>query len=402
MKKITQIISTIIIAIISIQTAYSLTAELIQTNPAPALAGEYTDITIKLIEKSNTAQKNVYITPKETNFLLLPENQEKYISEITNDLPVTRTFKIFIKENTPEGLIELPIKILSNNLETESKIEFYVQNSLNTPDIRFINGETIPKELLQDTKDNKILLKIQNLGEKEAKLIRATITFAENSNIKPSYPGSLTNTIAILNPNEIGTFEFYFDIEKNANKNFEYKIQTTYLTENPIGNELDKIEFNYNGNFKLSNAPKIEITNIEYLTPFEINSKGNKIKLTLKNTGQADAEDIKLKVTPDVSYPFEFDKLSQFIGYSIPKGETATAIIELNILKDAQEKKYSTKIIIDSLIGDNRYSQNYNLQIPVNKSTTIFTPTIIGLIVITLTIITSTIIGLGKRKHKKK
>lgn len=399
-NKIFKKIIFVLITILSLNSAYSITAEFINSNPSPVLAGEYADITIRFLEKSETEHIDVEIIPQETNFILLAESESIYLSELTDDNSVTRTFKIFVKENTPEGKIEFPIKIKTSKITTESNIEFFVQNSIDTPDVRLIDGETIPKELVINTKDNKALIQIQNLGEKEAKLIRAELEFDENSLVTSSYPGSLDDTISILRANEQGEFEFQFDIDENAIDNSDYKLKVTYLVENALGNKLEEKEFLYEGKFEFSKAPRIEILNIEYLDSFEIDSKGNRIKLTLKNTGSADAENVKMRLAPDVSYPLEFDKLSKFVGYSIPMGETATILYKVDILKDAQAREYSNKLIIDSLIGDARFPQDYNLKIPVNENTKILTPLVIALLVIGLVLIVAVTIGLGKRKHK--
>jgi hypothetical protein len=389
-----------IVSIIGLTNAYAIDAvQYLDSNPSPLQAGEYADITIRftsaVIPTNTDASSTVSVRIKESPFVLPAETGFQTLPVVFNGNSFSRTFRVYIAENTPQGELKIPIQIetktATNPVISEYAIYVYVNDKQTVPDLVIGSVKTTPKELLPDSDDNKMQITLHNLGETDAEFVRAKLVFADG-NLTPSYSFSTQDSVAKIESGKSETFEFQIDIDKNAKQvnptrlELEYRARTSQsssYTSYAKGLQFDTI---------LSNAPYLEIVEFEQLDAFKKGSADNRVKITIENKGNTDAKDVRVRLVPDISYPFVFTLTTQYVAANLKPGEKVDIIFSAEVKDDAQIRDFPIKTRLESLTGESRYTQeDYFTLTPkeVEKMST----TTIGIIAIILILLVSAGIG---------
>lgn len=367
MKKLL-ILTITILLLANIGAAYRL--EILNTNPAPIRSGEYADITIQIdATHKEGVREDVKIKLLENNNIQILSDDHTIIRRFQIGSIHTTTFRVFVQENLPTARIPVKFEITDKYGITTTTRELFIQRGERLPNLFIGQARTIPQDIIKDSRNNQIRITLQNLGDKSAELITATLT---GEDIDESNAFSLRDSIAILNRGEAQELEFTFNVDDVDREKLDLRLLLNYQVEDVHGN-YNTIREGLDFELSLTRTPQIEIQSVEKLNEAQLGRSGNKIKVTLKNTGREEAENIRLRLFPDVSYPLDFSRTNIFVSSLMEINEEASIIIEYDVLRDGDIRSYPINVEIESLVGSARYTQRDRITIEVtSESANIF------------------------------
>jgi len=386
-----------------ITSVFSFSADLINTDPSPIVVGDYADITVRFSNDNGDNEKyDVSFGLDDSDYFYVIDGPNDKISKANPGEYFTRTFRVFFSNELNQGNIKLPFYVISNNIKETFDLDVFVKDTLVKPDIRVGSVKSTPNDLLPDTDNNKLTVTLQNLGDKNAELVSAKL-ISNSSDITESYSYSMTDSVVGINGGTQDNLEFTIDLLKDANGVIPAEIEMTYRFEKAIGNSYDIVTKKLPIEIRVSDSPRLEITNIELIDNFNIGSTDNRVMVTIKNVGLEDAEDVRVRLSPDISYPFVYDELTKYVTSKIKVGETATVQYKVEVLSDATARDYGVRANLESIVGDSRYTTEDNLKLTVqDKKANSDLP--VGSIVIVIIVIVSGLFGFNtyRNSHKTK
>lgn len=395
-----QIVFLLMLIALFIPSVYALQVDLLDTDPSPAVAGEYIDITLRLTNPNNADDitKELSFGIKETEQILVLGENPKKIGLLQKGSSVSRTFRVYINDNLPQGNIDIETIAYLGNEKLTFMDNLYVQESDSKPELLIGNIKTTPKELLPDTDDNMLTLNLLNLGDKDADLVTAEIQ-VDNKKVKPSYSYSLKDSVASIDSGSEKELTFALDLEKDAKGQIPATLKTTYRIEQGGGSTYETENKIIPFTIDLIDSPYLEVTNIEQEKTFVAGSTENEFVLSITNIGDAKAEEVRVRLIPDISYPFSFEQLTEYVASKIEPGETIDVAFTTEIFDDGETKEYSITTRLESLVGDTRYSQDSSITIAVESAEKLSTSQIAIFIVIGILIV-AIIFGILGRRNK--
>ena len=395
----------IILFVLSIFSVSSIDVEVLDTNPSPIIADDYADITIRISIEDGISDLNAY------SFVEYGVMKTRYINPYDDYVKVenlnsgethSRTFRVFFDEKIEEGNITLPIFVRSDRGEFVYEEEVFIEDSLNSPELYIGQIETNPNELLKDSLDNKLTISLQNLGEKDAELVRANLII-NNENIEESFSYSLEDSLSEIENGGEESLEFTFDIlEEIEVDSLDSTLELRYRAKKSTSDNYEVYEKSIPFKIKLSKTPDIIPTKVEMIDDFKVGSVDNRVKIYIKNIGDKKAEEVRVRLFPDISYPFSFQKLSQYVSFSLDSNEETSIIFETEVFDTAEVRDYPIKILIESLVGDTRYSQEKQIVITTKENKSYITKDNLGYIIFTLVFLFGGYLGLRRFLNSKK
>lgn len=300
------------------------------------------------------------------------QESQQYFGAVLQGEEVGIAFKIYAKPDAEEKVYQVPLVLTWKNEKLQDVTQTICVGILikGKPNLQIAGVETDPVEIRAGDNNVKLKITIQNIGEAEAKNVKAKLLLDEikTKTFKPSYSKSDQAFIGKLSKDQTQEATFYIDINQTA-KPGKYKL--------PI--EITYEENNNNNSYKTIKTIELLVEPKPYFTITKTKTKPEKaypgndviLYLTIKNIGHEKAENVDLRIVRDASQPFTFDTRSDYIGTLNPK-EEGTALIKFNIDKNALAKEYNLKIIVratgDSEIGDtNVYTQTLKAPIKVEE-----------------------------------
>ncbi|MCA9486122.1 hypothetical protein H6501_02970 [Candidatus Woesearchaeota archaeon] len=377
--------------------------ELVKTDPAPVLAGDYADITLRVTNTDLDNVKNFEASISGTPFIL-PLNDNKFsLSVLQAGESATKTLRVYFSEDLPQGTVRLPILLSYESTTTKQYVDVFVEDAASLPDLRIGTVRSTPSELLPDSDDNDLELVLQNLGDRDATLVSASLV-TDESLIKPSFSYSFEDAVSQIANGEEASLSFAVDVDKNARGEIPAQLKLRYRAEKAIGNSYDTYEKVLNFTIDVADAPYLEVVSVKPLSSFEVGSSDNKIELTIKNVGEEDAREVRVRAVPDASYPFSYEQTTEYVASKIKAGETATLVFTVEVLSSAEVREYPTTLLLESLMDETRYTQEGSMDIAV-KAGKQSSNTQIGGLVLAFIVIVSVVLGamryLGAKKKSK-
>lgn len=359
MKK-TIILFVMVLLTISITSAYRF--EILNTNPAPLISGEYADITIQTqAMHKEGVRENVKIRILENNAVQVLGDDYAIIRTFKIGATHTTTFRIFIKENLPTANIPIKFEITDESGVLTATREVFVQRGDRLPNLFIGTVRTVPQDVIRDSKNNLIRINLQNLGDMRAELLTATLT---GEDILESNAFSLRDSVASISRGDEKILEFTFDMKDVDKQKTNLRLLLNYQIEDVHGN-YKTIREGIDFDLSLTQTPQIRVVKTEKLNEAQLGRSSNKMKITLKNEGLEEAENVRLRLYPDVSYPLDFSRTNQFVSSLMKPQEEATIIIEFDVLRDGDIREYPINVEIESLVGSARYTQRDRITIDV-------------------------------------
>lgn len=349
----------ILLCLLPVTTA-GLSSTILATDPAPVEPGEYADITVRLeASPGEQTYDRVTLQPIQTD-LITPISQPKQYSSIQEGDTITATFTVYIEDNAPEGDLPFLVELASERSNQTFDERIRVTDTLDTPELRVGAAKTTPNEIIQDTDDNTVSLTLNNLGDENAEQV--TTNLAETEYLKQSYAYSLEDTASSVEANSQTTFTYTFDVEEGRQEPIETELAVSYREEDD-----DIVETTLPVTIPVANAPYLKVTNVttDALTQ---GSVGNPVRVTVQNQGSADAEELRVRLFPDISYPFLFDTTTRYVASTLEPGDEATVEYTVEVLSDAKPRDYQITTEMESLVNTNRYERQDTVTIPVGSN----------------------------------
>lgn len=344
-----------------IPLAQSLTLEIQNTEPAPITAGTWADVTVLLTStQQEKVLEDVTLTLLPNNNILTLGNNQYQIQSIGPGDRYTRTFRIFVNENTPTSNLELNFQITHQETTRSISREIFVIQQETLPNLFIGRANTIPADIVRDSDNNQLILTLQNLGDRTAYLLTAQII---SSDIKESNAFSLRDSIASISRGEQQELQFTFNVEDTDKQSLNLILSLNYQIRDAHGNfrtVTESLDFD----LTLKQVPKIRVLETEPQNTLRLGQDSNKKTITLINEGE-DARNVRLRIFSDVSYPFDFTRTNYFVSSQMKKGEQATITIDFDILNSGEIRNYPVNIEIESSVGTARYMQDDRIDINV-------------------------------------
>lgn len=273
----------------------------------------------------------------------------------------------------------------------------------------------VNQNLIPDSKEESIAL-AEMSAEKDcttAKGVKANL-ISESDHIHVE-PTTTPQTVNELETGYIQPIKFTIRIDDNTPAGeYELKLPVTYqyqnnvrtITSNAVGIGItsDSVAFTQQYSTKnitiplhisIKEGPRFEVSNISGSLK---QGSTSLINVTYTNRGETSAEDAQAKIV--VMSPLSTSKSSVRLG-TIGPGESQTATFKVSADSDAVVKSYGVdsevKYIDDD--GDTQFSDNIKLNIPIEKTESKFSTTMIVGILLGLILIYQIIKVLRNRKN---
>ena len=348
-----------------LSTAYRL--EILNTHPAPLISGEYADVTIQTsATHDDGVRENVEIRILETKNIRVLGDDKAIIRNFNVGSTYTTTFRIYIKENLPTANIPIKFEISDRDTKLTTTRDLFIRRGERLPELFIGTVKTIPQDVIRDSKNNLLQLNLQNLGDRSARLLTATLT---GEDIKESNAFSLRDSTSSISRGEEKTLEFTFDLDDIDKEKTNLRLLLNYQVEDSQG-DYDTITEGIDFELGITQTPQIKIYETEKLNEAQLGRDSNKIKITFKNEGLEEAENVRFRLYPDVSYPLDFTQTNIFVSSLIKPGEMASIIVEYDVLRDGDIRKYPINTEIESVVGSARYTQKDRITIDVTSEST--------------------------------
>lgn len=388
----------LLVLLFLIPSVSALEVELLSTNPAPIEAGDYADITI-LFSKDATesSQQDILFKIERTPFITPISDGQVEINGLRFNDDVTRTFRVFFSEDLPEGFIDIQTELEIDGVVLQRDLPVFIQEERSNPELFIGSVETTPNELLPDTDDNELLVTVQNLGDKDAELVRAELVI-EDPNINPAYAYSLVDSVSSIDAGTEAEMFFVIDLEEDAREPIAAELQVRYRAETNSGTSYETFEAYLPLVIPVQDAPFLEVVGFEQLDSFETKTTENRIRVAILNSGTEDAEEVRVRVLPDISYPFIFELTTEYVASKIEPGETAYVEFTMEIL-DAQIREYPITLRLESLVGESRYAREDTMIVSPSEGRQIGTNNL-GYILVGVALFAAIVLGYKMKKKK--
>ncbi len=388
-------ISVLLLAILLIPMSLALEVELLSTDPAPVNAGEYADLTFRFTKAATESFANDIVFEIEETQFVIPTENDIPINGLTYNDFVTKTVRVFFSDSTPEGFLDVKTNIASGNTQLERDISVFIQEEQSNPELFVGSVRTTPRELLPDTDNNELLITLQNLGDKDAELVRAEL-IPQSNYAKPSYAYSLLDSVSNIRAGSEEELFFVLDLEEEVRKAIDARLELQYRAEKDSGSNYDTFSESISFIIPVQESPYLEVVDYEQKSSFATGSTENVIRVAIKNTGIEDAEEVRVRAIPDISVPFIFELTTEYVASEIEPNETAYVEFTMEVL-DAQIREYPITVRLEALVGETRYSREDFFVVTPTQGTSIGTSTI-AFVVVGLAIVAAVILGLRMRR----
>lgn len=392
---------TLLIALLLVPSALAINIELLNTNPAPILAGDYADVTIRVEKEANDGPaQEVVLGIEETGFITPISEMGRRLTNFRSGDTITHTFRLFFSEDLAEGFIDLPVLVQFDGGTIREEFRIFVQEAESDPELYVGEVKTIPNELLPDTDNNKLHVVLQNLGDKDADLLRAELQI-DHEGVTPSYSYSFVDSVSSIPSGDERTLEFTIDLDETTRETIPATIALRYRVEQDVGDNYETYSSRIPFDLPIVQAPFLQIVNVTFIDSFQAGSTENRVRVTIRNSGEEDAEEVRVRALPDISYPFIFELTTEYVASKIEPGETAQVEFSMEVVRDAQAREYPTTVRLESLVGETRYSQDDTMMLVAREGKKLSVGSA-GMLIIAAAILLSLYLGYRTLRKRKK
>ncbi len=398
--KLNKIIVSMVLGLMLALNVFSFSADLINTNPAPIVAGEYADVTVRFSnDKSDDVKNDISFGFEDSKYYSVIDGPRDSISKVYEGEYFTKTFRIFFSEDLEQGFIDLPFYVIADGSKQTFDLEVMISGSDVKPSFYIGSVKSTPNELLPDTDNNKLKIVLQNLGDREAQLVSAELIIESNL-VTEGYAYSLTDSVSSIAGGSESELEFTVDLDKDVTGVVPAKVVFNYRYEKAVGDDYEIVKEELPLDIRISPSPVLEIASVELVDDFKIRSIDNRVRVEIKNVGVEDAKDVRVRLSPDISYPFVYNQLTEYVTSEIKVGESSFVEFKVEVLKRADARDYGVTAVMESLVGDSRYSNEGTVDLTVTQGKKSSIPTT-GKILIAIILLISGFIGFNTLKSRK-
>lgn len=379
MKSSIKIFLMMVAMVLTLPIAFAdLKLQNIQYDPAIIAAGDEVDIVIQFVSEATGTDEAKIGDPDYTFKVILEADDTLTKNYVTiqdaegDDLRGTifpsgtynKKFRVKVNQDAPAGSYEFKLSGQWYKGDTAVGGAQFMRFKMDVKKEGIILDvttlETVPSEVRPGDNYVKLLSRIENVGEKDAKSVE--INLALPKGIQSSYTDDNRKWVGRVNAGESKEVTFFVDIEEKADsKSYNINYKFSYM-------DLDNNEYSKSRTIPFLVKPRPYIEVIES-SGEGLSASRTKLYVKLKNTGTESAEAVDVRILKQNSQPFTIDVRSDYIGELEP-GEEGIAVFDLGINPEAEIKEHDFKLLIrskgDSDEGDdNIYTYNRRAKISV-------------------------------------
>jgi hypothetical protein len=347
-------------------------------DPFPALNGEYLELWINVVNDGTGKADNVVCFLEENYpiYLQKDENAWRTIGNLSPSMDSVIKYNLYVDDSALDEEKELNFKCGYDG--SEKMVEQTLTISINTDKPEFAIGtiSSEPNKLYSDSKENKLSMEIQNVGDGDAQFVMVELILPNGVTATQSY--SDRDNLGTIGANSSKTAEFYIDLNESVSSGKQKAtLILNYKTSNSSSNyKQTQVEFDLD----IKEDAKFEVTSVS-IEPVLVSGGTSKISLVISNVGSEAAEEVSVKVFKQSDQPFDFTKKYEYLG-KIGVGENSTAIFEITAESGAEEKAYNLKFEIRHVSDSEVKVITKTIDLPITKSETNYLPFIMGGLVV--------------------
>ncbi len=275
------------------------------------------------------------------------------------------SYPVFVKLNATENVYYTPVYLAWETYESKTQIlaiGTYVRGNIT---LGIASVEADPTEIRSGADDVKLTVTMENSGRAVATDAKVTLQFSDP--FKASYSQSDAAYIGRIEPGQVRSATFYFDLDEVAGEGkYAIPLFLSYRDQRDV-----EYEFTSSVDLIVESKPYFEVVEIQIEPEAPTSNDHVRLGIKVRNIGQETGESVDLRVIRESGQPFTYDTKSDFVG-TLDPGESGTAVIEFDIDGDAVPKEYILKLSIratgDSEKGDtNVYTQELKASINVGE-----------------------------------
>jgi len=186
--------------------------------PEEIRPGDDFTLSLKLTNKGETAAHDIFVEIGKVQSVYFNDPGNYYIERLEPEESYEIKLNFKSSENTPTGMIMIPINITYKGLSDEGKKQSEIAGVevIGLAELSISNIKTDPLNIKQG-KAFTLIVRIENAGEGDAKSVKATITDLPFSGVKEAFLGKIepdddSPAVFTLIPNESGCFEYHLQI----------------------------------------------------------------------------------------------------------------------------------------------------------------------------------------------
>ncbi len=186
--------------------------------PEEIRPGDDFTLSLKLTNCGETAAHDIFVEIGEVQSVYFNDPGNYYIARLEPEESYEILLNFKSSENTPTGMITIPINITYNGLSDEEKeqSESAGIEVIGIAELSISNIKTDPLNVKQE-EDFTLLVRIENAGDGDAKSVKATIIDLPFSGVKEAFLGKIepdddSPAVFTLIPSASGSFEYHLQI----------------------------------------------------------------------------------------------------------------------------------------------------------------------------------------------
>lgn len=361
------VLGIFVLALIAQSAQAKLVLDGITYDPAVVAAGDEVDIIIQFHDEINREpiydymqdpeyQLRVKLQPDDTvsedHVTILDEEGDKLVGHVYPGQYYNVRYRIKVQNDAPVGNYQFKLKGTYEYEGESEKYSSFIRFEIPVKKEGIILGVsniiTSPAEVRPGDDYVRVDAYLENVGEKPAKAVSIDLDMPEG--ITSSYSNDNHVWVGRLNNGESKQVSFYLDLDKNLEPG-------TY----DIGYDMEYMDLDNNQYIKTMQS-RLLVKDRPYLVVDSYEGSGEagssgELKINVKNEGGTSAESVDVRLIKQSSQPFNFDVRSKYLGELEP-GETATAIFDIDVRREADYKNHSFKVVMrakgDTDEGDDR------------------------------------------------
>ncbi len=347
----------VLLMILALPVAFAeMKLDNIQFDPAIIAAGDEVDIVVQFHHTSSAIDEDkigdkdytfkVVLEGDDTltqNYVTIQDSEGDDLSGVIfNNDYYNKKFRVKVNGDAPAGNYEFKLSgqwyYKGEPLEGKQFLRFMMPVKKEGIILDINTLETVPSEVRPGDDYVKVITRIENVGEKDAKSVEVNLNLPKG--VESSYTNNNRVWVGRVNAGESKEVTFFLNVDEKVESGvYDLAYEFRYMDEDNNKYEKKRII-----PFLIRPRPYLEVT--------QSIGKGfagtdAKLYVKIKNTGEESAESVDVRILKQNSQPFTLDVRSDYIGELEP-GEEGLAIFDISINPDAEIKEHYFKLLIRS------------------------------------------------------
>ena len=351
-------------------------------------------LTVTITNEDNSNKTDVYFEIDSSDPFDVDGDEEWDIGDLADDESVSKSFRIEVDEDTDEGKYDLEFNLEDD--DDDFSDEFDIEVDSDKADLIIGDVSSFPLIIMPDEEDIKLELSIENIGGGDASFVRAELILPSGFSASSSYSDNVN--LGTIESGDSKTATFYIDTAEDLASGLELgKLRLEYKTDGD--KQTDELNFD----LPVKGKPLFSIVSSS-ISPSEIyaGAEGS-LRIQISNIGEDKGEETSIRVFENSDLPLSFDEKTSFIG-NLETGQTGSAVFNFEVDSDANVNNYLVKIQVRTLSNDNILVSEYSVPVKISQkeSSGVGIYTIIGMLVLVVSLFGFAIVKLAKKPKSKK